>query len=337
MTDAASDVPVLPVVPADPVRIPAPPSARTLPTVSELTALYVGAYAGRDQSRLQTLRRWSAAIGHLRIDQLDADLVADALQTFAMTPARRFLGRDKATGVARYKDLGQLGPASLNRLRSALSALLRFAKRRRLTPKGWVNPVLEVEALPEDNARIRFLSPDERERLLVACRASSCAKLYLLVLAALTTGARRGELLGLRFGDLDLAAGTAFVKRTKNGQPRVLPLTPAVVLLIRALGAKPAEQLVFSSRYDPNRRLLFETAWRTALRQASIADFRFHDLRHSCASYLAQSGASLLEIADVLGHKSLDVTKRYSHLTVDTKRALVQRVLGEIGAGLKVA
>lgn len=64
---------------------------------------------------------------------------------------------------------------------------------------------------------------------------------------------------------------------------------------------------------------------------AQIENFRFHDLRHSCASYLAQSGASLLEIADVLGHKQLDVTRRYAHLTVDTKRQLVQRVLGQIG------
>ena len=122
------------------------------------------------------------------------------------------------------------------------------------------------------------------------------------------------------------------MRRGKNGEPRVPPLTPVVVRMIRALGKKPAEQLIFCSRYDPDRVLHFDTAWRVAMRRAGISNFRFHDLRHSCASYLAQSGASLLEIADVLGHKSLDVTKRYSHLTVDSKRRLINREFAELGA-----
>ena len=67
------------------------------------------------------------------------------------------------------------------------------------------------------------------------------------------------------------------------------------------------------------------------MRTARIEDFHFHDLRHSCASYLAQSGATLLEIADVLGHKTLDMVKRYSHLTVHHKQALIHRVLGNLG------
>jgi integrase len=66
------------------------------------------------------------------------------------------------------------------------------------------------------------------------------------------------------------------------------------------------------------------------LADARIEDFHFHDLRHTTASYLAQAGASLLEIADVLGHRSLDVTRRYSHLTVDSKRNLVMKVLGGV-------
>jgi integrase len=149
---------------------------------------------------------------------------------------------------------------------------------------------------------------------------------------ALTTGARRGELLKLTYGDLDLASGTAYLRTSKNGEPRVLPLVPAVVTEIRRHGDKAADVRLFAARYRTDKAMSFATVWRTAVRQASIEDFRFHDLRHSCASYLAQSGASLVEIADVLGHKSLDVTRRYSHLTVDSKRQLVQRVLGAIGA-----
>ena len=75
--------------------------------------------------------------------------------------------------------------------------------------------------------------------------------------------------------------------------------------------------------------MLYQTLEK-ALEEADIKDFRFHDLRHSCASYLAQSGASLLEIADLLGHKQISVTKRYAHLCIEHKVSLINRVLGGI-------
>jgi len=317
---------------AVPQRIPAPLPVRESLTVAELATLYAVAFAGRDQSRLHYLTRWEELIGERRIEEIDADLVDDCLQRFATTRGRRFLGRDRATGEARWKQLGLPSPATLNRLRSSLSALLRFGKKRRLTPKGWTNPVLEVEALREPRGRTRFLSETERDRLLAASKASACGKLHLLVLTALVTGARKGELLSLRFGDLELEAASAYVRRGKNDEPRVLPLTPIVVRMIRALGEKPDDMLLFSSPRDPDRVLNFDTAWRTAMRLAGLKNFRFHDLRHSCASALAQSGASLLEIADVLGHRDLGMTKRYSHLTIDSKRRLINEQFAELGA-----
>ena len=313
--------------------LPFPPAAgREALTVAELADLYMAAYKGRDRSRVHYLHEWTALLGAHRVHDLDADLVADNLSAWAAQPGRRFLGRDPVTKEPRWKDLGPRSAASVNRMRSALSALLRYAKRCRYTPRGWRNPVLDVEAERENNARTRFLTDAERERLLRVAKLSKWNKLHLLVLMAITTGARRGELLRLTHGDLDLAAGTAYLRTSKNGEPRVLPLVPAVVAEIRRLGSKDDDVLLFSAKYHAEKPMSFGTVWRTAVKQASIENFRFHDLRHSCASYLAQSGASLAEIADVLGHKSLDVTRRYAHLTVDTKRQLVQRVLGGIGA-----
>jgi integrase len=326
MTDATK-----PDRPAGVVPFPPTPNRASL-TVAQLADLYVAAYKGRDSSHLHYLSDWVALLGAQRVATLDADTIADALDAWYTAPARRYLGRDKLTNEPRWKTLGLRRPASYNRMRSALSALLKFAKRSRYLPRGWTNPVLDVEAQREDNARTRFLSDAERERLLTACRLSTWPKLYLLVLMAITTGARRGELLRLTYGDLDLAAGTAYLRTTKNGQPRVLPLVPTVVAEIRRHGDKPDDVRLFAAKYHSDKPMSFSTMWRTAVKRASIEDFRFHDLRHSCASYLAQSGASLLEIADVLGHKSLDVTRRYSHLTVDSKRHLVERVLGRIGA-----
>jgi integrase len=114
---------------------------------------------------------------------------------------------------------------------------------------------------------------------------------------------------------------------TKNGCKRVLPLTAELVAEIKRRGKAAPESLLSESARRP---MAISKAFEQAMREARIEDLHFHNLRHTCASYLAQHGATLLEIADVLGHRTLDVVKRYAHLTVGHKAALVQRVLGGI-------
>ena len=104
---------------------------------------------------------------------------------------------------------------------------------------------------------------------------------------------------------------------------------PAVLQELK-LHKGPDSKLVFASSIRPDIAYHSDWVWREALKQARIKNFRFHDLRHTCASYLAQNGATLLEIGDVLGHRNLSVTKRYSHLATGQKSALINRVLGEI-------
>ena len=89
-------------------------------------------------------------------------------------------------------------------------------------------------------------------------------------------------------------------------------------------------ELIFNSSIKPTKTYEFRKEWIKALRRAEIDDFRFHDLRHTCASYLAQNGASLLEIADVLGHKQIQMTKRYAHLCVSHKQKLIEEYFGVI-------
>jgi integrase len=149
------------------------------------------------------------------------------------------------------------------------------------------------------------------------------------VLLAITTGARKGELTKLRWNDIDFERRTAYVSTTKNGQPKVLPLTDSVIKELQLFN-KNDSRLIFESKVKENVAYCFTKPWKKALKDADIKDFRFHDLRHSCASYLAQSGASLLEIADVLGHKQISVTKRYAHLCIEHKSSLINRVMGSI-------
>ena len=196
-------------------------------------------------------------------------------------------------------------------------------------PKGYVHPCRAIERLAENNEKTRYLSDGERESLLIACKESGWPRLYLVVLMALTTGARRSELLGLRWRDVDFERALAHVGQTKNGDPRMLPLVPAVLDCLQSF-AGAASTLVFPSKRMPDQAYDFEGRWQEALKAAKVRNFRFHDLRHSCASMLAQNGATLLEIGDLLGHRQLQVTKRYSHLATKHKSLLVNRVLGSI-------
>jgi len=219
-----------------------------------------------------------------------------------------------------------LSNATYNRYKAAASVVFNYACRQyNLTS----NPVGLIPSKPEDNHRVRYLSTLERKRLLNACREVSWSKLYLLVLTAITTGARRGELLSLRWSDIDFERQTAYVQTTKNGQPKVLPLTDDVINELTKF-RQQGSSLIFNSKVKPNKAFCFNKQWKKALTLAEVDNFRFHDLRHTTASYLAMSGASLLEIADVLGHKQISVTKRYAHLCIDHKEKLISKVFRDI-------
>ncbi len=293
--------------------------------MADVLDLYMAHYAGADTTRVQRLTWWRGKIGQIALQDLTDDHVHAALEDLATRPARYYAGRDsEGRRVYEFKK-HTIAPATVNRYAASLAATITWVIKRRVAPKGYVHPCRSVERRPEHNEKTRFLSDDECRRLLEACRASSWPRLLALVLAALTTGARKGELLGLRWGDVNLDQAQALVLRTKNSDPRVLVLVPSLVEELRKF-AGPAEQWVFCSPRNPERVFAFEPRFHDALRAARIKGVTFHTLRHSCASLLAKNGATLLEIADVLGHRQLQVTKRYSHLATSHKAALVNRV-----------
>jgi integrase len=174
---------------------------------------------------------------------------------------------------------------------------------------------------------MRFLSDDERQRLLTACQGSRNQYLYTVVVLALSTGARKMELLRLTWQDVDLQRGVLTLHETKNGERHILHLTNLALALMRqhAKRQRMDAALVFP---DPTgtKPCSIREAWEYAVKRAGIADFRFHDLRHSAASYLAMSGASLAEIAEILGHKTLSMVKRYTHLSDAHTRNVVARM-----------
>lgn len=288
----------------------------------ELVECYFAQYAGRDTSLKGRADFFVSQFGSKMAHEIDSDDVADAIEVLANRGKLHCQGNEvKATGK-------NLSPATLNRYRACVQAILTFARKRRLMPKGWTNPVLETERYGEDNARTRFLDDEEYDRLLKCCKISQWKKLHLLVKMAVVTGLRRGALLSLTWSDVDLEEGRVYVQRTKNGSAHVAVLTPDLVeeLKIHKTGEK-ADWLIFGGR-NPLKPHRFDKAWKYALKHARIDDCCFHSLRHSHASALAKAGVPLLTIAASLGHKSLAMTQRYSHLSTATRADVINSIFG---------
>jgi integrase len=306
-------------------------------TVGQLIDAYMSEYAGRDRSRLYRLAEWHAKLGDRVACTLTDDDVFHTLEAIGAAPARHYAGRDADGRPIHRARKEKRSPATVNRYHAALAAVYTWAIKKRRLPKGTVHPCRQIEGAQEPAGVVRFLSDEERNRLLEACRRSAWPPLYALVLMAITTGARRGELERVTWGDIDFERNVAHVRAhapgehvSKNGDARVLPLVAPVIEALQALKPGAPSRLVFASSRRPTSAYRSFKPWRAALKAAGVRNFRFHDLRHSCASYLAQSGASILEIGDVLGHRSLRMTQRYSHLTVQSKARLVNSVLGAI-------
>ena len=278
---------------------------------SELVALYLGQWSGRDHHRRTQVDWWNARLGSRLIADIRADEIRLNLSEYAQ-------GQDRPGQKPR-------APASVNRMRAALSAMFRFAIHQGIAVS---NPVRRIPSLTEHNLRDRYLSKEEREALLKACRQSQWDRLHLLVLLAMMTGARKGELKSLRWEWIDFTLRQVRLPKTKNGQPRVLTLPHAAVRELMTF--RHREGLVFQSSFRKAVPTDEKKHWVRALKKAEIENFRFHDLRHTAASYLAMGGATLLEIAEVLGHRSIQTTKRYAHLSVSHKQALTDRLLGDL-------
>ena len=169
---------------------------------------------------------------------------------------------------------GHFKNATINRYIAAISVVFSYACREYGLQ---VNPIRKIPSLPENNEQTRFLSEAERTSLFKACRASSWDKLYLIVLLAITTGARKGELTKLGWGDIDFDRRTAYVATTKNGQPKVLPLTDSVIKELQLFDTKDTS-LIFASKIKEEVAYCFTKPWKKALEDAEIKDFKFHPL-----------------------------------------------------------
>jgi integrase len=234
--------------------------------------------------------------------------------------------KEKLLQEKTYKGTYRSG-ATANRYMAALSHVFTMACKE----WGWieVNPLTKVSREKESKGRVRFLSDDERTGLLEACKGSRNKQLYLVVMLALSTGARRNEILELTWEDVSFDQRRIILRDTKNGETRAVPLVSTAFGLLKEYSKvrRIDTAMVFPrAGIKSNQPMSIRVAWDNAVTAAKIENFHFHDLRHTCASYLAMDGASLAEISEVLGHKSLEMVKRYAHLSEQHTMGVVERM-----------
>lgn len=275
----------------------------------------------KERDCLPRLLWWKAAIGNHTLADVTPALIAEC--------------RDKLAGAITVRGK-PYAPASVLRYMSALSHAFTIAVKE----WGWIDdtPMRKVSKPSLPRGRVRFLSDDERARLLKVCKESSSPYLYPVVVLAVSTGMRQGEIMGLTWDVVDLNRGRAILHETKNGERRAVAITGHALELLKEMNKvrRIDSKLIFPAKeITPNKKqkpMDLRTPWKTAVRKAELSDFKFHDLRHSAASYLAMNGASLAEIAEVLGHKTLQMVKRYAHLseghTARVVESMNQKIFG---------
>ena len=225
-------------------------------------------------------------------------------------------------------------PARANAAVHLLSRMFKLAEAWELVPPGR-NPCRAVRRY-RTQPRERFLTQEEYRRLGLALRwveaeggiwPPAIAAVRLLVL----TGCRRGEILNLRWDDVDRTAGDLRLRDAKAG-PRMVPLTGPVLRILDAIPRSPENPWVIAGQRPGKRLTGLHHYWRPIRERARLHDVRIHDLRHSYASRALALGESLYTIGKLLGHASVATSARYAHLMRDAEREAAVRVGGSIGA-----
>lgn len=273
-------------------------------TFREVCNVYLGDWPGKDyHNQMLRTHNWCEVFGSRiisDIDDFDVQEIVDGM-------------------------LKDQRPTTVRRKVAVLSSIFKYAKARKHIR---INPMNDIYCGVNDSKqRDRILSVEERAALLAACKESPWDKLHLLVLMATLTGARRSELLNLKWSDIDFQKTSALLADTKNGTSRKLKF-PSIVMVELRKFQQVGQGLIFESDRKPGYPKDIRKSWATALRAAGISDqgenkFTFHGLRHSFCSALSDRGKTLPQIAHLAGHKSYATSLRYIHQDESTDQIIV--------------
>lgn len=245
------------------------------------------------------------------------------LPKWGRTRVSEINSRDVAQWLADKRKAG-LTPATVVKIKAIFGRSYELGARWNI-PGCDKNPTRGIETKPLNNARERYVTHDEAARLLAAAKKSKNDQLAAIVGLLLLTGMRVSELLSTRLEHVDLERRSIFVPVSKTGRSRYVPLAKAAVTIIEEVPKAAGAVYLFPSPKDPKKHLTtIKHAWQTARDAAKLPGLRIHDLRHSAASFMVNSGVDLFAVGKVLGHASFQSSQRYSHLANDTLLAAVE-------------
>jgi integrase len=282
-------------------------AVKAIPLYSELSAMHLADAKLHQKSYATTemyvRRHIIPKFGKLRLTDIDGRLVAQWL--------------------AAKRDEG-LAPATVIKLKAILGRSFELGMRWGIAGCD-KNPVRGVQSKPLNNARERFLSTDEAKRLLAAAAKSRNPQLASVVGLLLLTGMRVSELLSTRWENVKPDRRSLYIPTSKTGRSRYVPLAQAAVDIIERLPHAEGAVFLFPSPKDATKPLTtIKHGWQTARDTADLPGLRIHDLRHSAASFMVNSGVDLFAVGKVLGHANVASSARYSHLANDTLLAAVE-------------
>ncbi len=267
---------------------------------------------------------WRKAIGHLKLADITPAILVEHRGKLARGKFLRAKPESKRSTVKKGEEPRrfQRSNATVNRYLTSLSHVFTVARKE----WHWVsnNPLDGVSKLPESRGRVRALADDERKRLLIETAKDST--LHAFVVLALSTAARAGELLKLTWADVNLKDGRVLFRVTKNSQPRTIWLHGEAMRLLIDLGKvrRINDDHVFGSPSGTGA-YGYHKLFKAACEAAKVVDFKFHDLRHTAATYLARTGASEQQLRAIGGWKS-GVVSRYVHLAAEDAKDILLRM-----------
>jgi integrase len=216
-----------------------------------------------------------------------------------------------------------LKPATVEKIRVVFGRSFELGKRWNIAGAE-INPVRGVARPRFNNARQRYLSADEAQRLRLAVECSSNPQLKHIVGLLLLTGARVGELLKAKWQDVDLERRLWLIPETKTGRPRHVPLSQSAIDIIKQLPKLDGCAFLVPNLDTGRPFTTLKKGWHTARREADLPGLRIHDLRHSAASFMINGGIDLYAVGRILGHADHKSTMRYSHLANETLMRAVE-------------
>ena len=175
-----------------------------------------------------------------------------------------------------------------------------------------------------DNQRIRYLEQDEIDRLMVECKPKK--HLYRIVICAINTGMRKGEILNLKWRQI--RNGFIYLEKTKTKNKREIPVNDDLNQIFKEIRKEEGFKSRYVFTYCQRNIERIDRSFKAALTRANIEDFKFHDLRHTFASHVIMRGGSMKDVQELLGHKSMSMTLRYSHLSQEHKKKAVNLLNG---------